>query len=59
MCKVLPFTHFYGLVIVPVLATMLAWVPSEADAATGSIRITITRAQFIVASGTGPAGQNA
>ena len=25
MCKLLPFTHFYGLVIVPVLAMMLAF----------------------------------
>lgn len=25
MCKFLPFSHFYGLVMVPVLATMLAF----------------------------------
>ena len=28
MCKFLPFTHFYGLVIVPVLAMMLAFPAS-------------------------------
>ena len=35
------------------LVTMLAWMPGEAGAATGSIRITITRAQFIVGGGSG------
>jgi hypothetical protein len=34
-------------------ATMLAWVPVEASAETGSIRITITRAQFVVGGGSG------
>lgn len=36
-----------------VLASVLAWMPVAASAATGSIRITITRAQFIVGSGSG------
>ena len=35
------------------LAAMLAWIPVEARAATGSIRITITRAQFVVGGGSG------
>ena len=30
MCKFLPFSHFYGLVIVPVLAMMLA-LPASAQ----------------------------
>ncbi|MGB7459128.1 MAG: hypothetical protein WBM51_26130, partial [Pseudolabrys sp.] len=34
-------------------ATMLAWMPVEASAETGSIRITITRAQFVVGGGSG------
>ena len=33
------------------LAGLLPWMPVAADAATGSIRITITRAQFIVGGG--------
>lgn len=36
-----------------VLASLLAWMPAAANAATGSIRITITRAQFIVGGGSG------
>ena len=35
------------------LASVLAWMPVAAQAATGSIRITITRAQFIVGGGDG------
>ena len=35
------------------LASVLAWMPAAAEAATGSIRITITRAQFIVGGGSG------
>src|SRR6476660_7014168 len=35
------------------LAAMLAWAPVEANAATGSLRITITRAQFVVGGGSG------
>lgn len=35
------------------LATMLAWMPAKARAATGSVRITITRTQFIVGGGSG------
>ena len=35
------------------LAVMLAWAPVEARAATGSIRITITRAQFVTGGGSG------
>jgi hypothetical protein len=35
MCKSLPFTHFYGLVIVPVLAVMLAF-PASAQISSGS-----------------------
>lgn len=35
------------------LATTLAWMPGQAGAATGSIRITITRAQFVVGGGSG------
>src|SRR4029450_7846544 len=35
MCKVLPFTRFYGLVIVPVLATMLAY-PAAAQTSSNS-----------------------
>jgi hypothetical protein len=35
-----------------VLASLLAWMP-VANAATGSIRITITRAQFVVGGGSG------
>ena len=35
------------------LAAMLAWAPVEANAATGSIRITITRAQFVTGGGSG------
>ena len=35
------------------LATTLAWMPVQAGAATGSIRITITRAQFVVGGGSG------
>ncbi|HET9414821.1 MAG TPA: hypothetical protein VFO74_11950, partial [Pseudolabrys sp.] len=35
------------------LASVLAWMPAAAKAATGSIRITITRAQFIVGGGSG------
>jgi hypothetical protein len=35
------------------LAAMLVWTPLEANAATGSIRITITRAQFVVGGGGG------
>ena len=35
------------------LASVLAWMPAVAQAATGSIRITITRAQFIVGGGSG------
>jgi len=35
------------------LAAMLAWMPVEANAATGSIRITITRAQFVTGGGSG------
>src|SRR5262249_9064661 len=35
------------------LATMLAWMPAKACAATGSVRITITRTQFIVGGGSG------
>jgi hypothetical protein len=35
MCKVLPFTHVYGLVIVPVLATMLAF-PATAQTSSNS-----------------------
>ena len=35
------------------LASVLAWMPAAAQAATGSIRITITRAQFIVGGGSG------
>ena len=34
-------------------ATMIAWMPVEASAETGSIRITITRAQFVVGGGSG------
>lgn len=34
-------------------ATMLVWMPVEASAETGSIRITITRAQFVVGGGSG------
>lgn len=35
------------------LASVLVWMPAAAQAATGSIRITITRAQFIVSGGSG------
>ena len=35
------------------LACVLAWMPAAAKAATGSIRITITRTQFIVGGGDG------
>jgi len=35
------------------LAAMLAWIPVEAGAATGSIRITINRAQFVTGGGSG------
>ena len=35
MCKLLPFTHFYGLVIVPVLAMMLAF-PASAQISSNS-----------------------
>jgi len=35
------------------LAAMLAGAPVEASAATGSIRITITRAQFVTGGGSG------
>ena len=35
------------------LASVLAWMPATAEAATGSIRITISRAQFIVGGGSG------
>jgi len=35
------------------LASVLAWMPAAAQAATGSIRITITRAQFVVGGGSG------
>ena len=35
------------------LASVLAWMPAAAQAATGSIRITITRAQFMVGGGSG------
>ena len=35
------------------LASVLAWMPATANAATGSIRITINRAQFIVGGGSG------
>jgi lipoprotein-anchoring transpeptidase ErfK/SrfK len=35
MCKVLPFTLFYGLVIVPVLAMMLAF-PASAQTSSNS-----------------------
>ena len=35
------------------LAATLAWAPVEANAATGSIRITITRAQFVTGGGSG------
>ena len=35
------------------LSAMLAWMPLEANAATGSVRITITRAQFVVGGGSG------
>jgi hypothetical protein len=35
------------------LACALAWMPVAAQAATGSIRITITRTQFIVGGGDG------
>jgi hypothetical protein len=33
---------------------MLAWMPVEASAETGSIRISITRAQFVVGGGSVP-----
>src|SRR6516165_3283823 len=36
-----------------VLAAVLGCMPVEAGAATGSIRITITRAQFVVGDGSG------
>ena len=35
------------------LSAVLAWMPLEANAATGSVRITITRAQFVVGGGSG------
>jgi hypothetical protein len=35
MCKLLPFTHFYGLVIIPVLAMMLAF-PASAQISSNS-----------------------
>jgi hypothetical protein len=35
------------------LANVLAWTPVTAQAATGSIRLTITRTQFIVGGGSG------
>lgn len=35
------------------LASVLAWMPATAQAVTGSIRITITRTQFIFGSGSG------
>jgi hypothetical protein len=35
------------------LAAMLAWMSVEAGAATGSIRITINRAQFVTGGGSG------
>src|SRR4029078_7137183 len=35
------------------LASVLSWMPAAAQAATGSIRITITRANFIVGGGDG------
>ena len=35
MCKFLPFSHFYGLVIVPVLAMMLAF-PASAQISSNS-----------------------
>src|SRR5262244_1579551 len=51
MRKVLPFAHFYGLGIVPVLAMMLAFpasaqVSSESDTqSTGAVLITIDKAR--------------
>lgn len=36
-----------------VLASVLAWMPATAKADTGSIRITISRAQFVVGGGSG------
>ena len=35
------------------LSAMLALIPLEANAETGSVRITITRAQFVVGGGSG------
>jgi hypothetical protein len=35
------------------LASALVWIPTAAEAATGSIRITINRAQFVVGGGSG------
>ena len=35
------------------LASVVVWMPAVANAATGSIRITITRAQFVVGGGSG------
>jgi hypothetical protein len=35
------------------LASVLAWMPATANAAAGSIRITISRTQFIVGGGSG------
>lgn len=35
------------------LSAMLAWMPLEAHAATGSVRITITRPQFVIGGGSG------
>ena len=35
------------------LAFVFAWIPAAAQAETGSIRITITRAQFLVGGGSG------
>ena len=51
MCKFLPFTHFYGLAIVPVLAMMLAF-PASAQVnsnsetqSTGAVLINIDKSK--------------
>ena len=51
MCKLLPFTHFYGLVIVPVLVMMLtfpasAQISSNSESkSTGAVLINIDKAK--------------
>src|SRR5262245_51890256 len=51
MCKFLPFTHFYGLVIVPVLAMMLALPASAQNDSSSETQGTKSEAQGSEAQG--------